>query len=177
MSAYAREPERHEHGYAEPMPPEERSSPPTAAGLAVRVCLPVLGAAAMIVAAFLPWMNGADGTTIPAEAFWSTTAEGGSTFVTSAGFVAIVLGLVALVGLAPRSGALTSLAGALMIVAMVLLGITLYRAEAGLDPVETGAWLCLAGGIVALVGGFFGPRPEVVQHITTAEDRPAGYVR
>ena len=78
----------------------------------------------------------------------------------------IVLGLLAIVGLAPRSGWLTRLAGTLGVAGFVLFVIELYRAPTDTLP-GVGAWVCLAGGIVALAGGFMGTRRVVVTPATT----------
>jgi peptidoglycan/LPS O-acetylase OafA/YrhL len=76
----------------------------------------------------------------------------------------ILLGIVALVGLAPRSGWLTRLAGVLGIAGFVLVMVQMFRASGDQTP-GPGAWLCLAGGIAALIGGFLGTRrrTEVVE--------------
>jgi hypothetical protein len=131
--------------------------------LATRMVLTVIGAAGMIVGAFLKWVDQADqmGTEIEVQVLWSLNVAGESGFVTSVGFVTIVLGLLALLGLAFRSGWLTRIAGALGIVAIVLYAITLYRvpgADFGLGDIGLGAWLVLGGGFLALIGGFMGTR-------------------
>jgi hypothetical protein len=128
--------------------------------------LTVLGGAAMIAGAFLNWFpeQGAQssaGTAMSTSIFYSTDDPFGASFFASAGFVTIVLGVLALVGLAFRTGWLTRVAGALGVVAIVLYGITLYRvpgADFGLGDIGLGAWLVLAGGILALIGGFMGTR-------------------
>ena len=76
----------------------------------------------------------------------------------------LVLGLLAIVGLAPRTGWLTSLAGALGIAVFVMLLVQLYRAPGNLtvSDLDPGAWLGLAGSVVALIGGFFGARTTTV---------------
>ena len=76
----------------------------------------------------------------------------------------LVLGLVAIVGLAPRTGWLTSLAGALGIVVFVLLLVEMYRAPGNLtvSDLDPGAWVGLAGSVVVLIGGFFGARTTAV---------------
>ena len=137
---------------------------PSGAGIAVRIVLTVLGAAAMIVGAFLDWGGGTKGTEIEWRAFYDTNAAGGGTvgFVTSVGMVFIVLGLLALLGLAFRTGWLTRVAGALGLVAAVLITITLYRAGEGLSFWGIGFWTSALGSLVALIGGFFGSRPRVV---------------
>jgi hypothetical protein len=137
---------------------------PSGGGIAGRLILTVLGAAGMIVGAFLEWGAGAAGTEVEYRAFFDTDAAGGETvgFATSAGFVLIVLGLLALLGMAFRTGWLTRLAGALGLVALVLLVVTLYRADETLSFFQIGFWLSAAGSLVALIGGFLGSRPRVV---------------
>jgi Ca2+/Na+ antiporter len=118
-------------------PAYEYTAPPVAApaptarswspGLIVRIVLTLIGAAAMIVGAFLKWIHGLTGVQLDARALWRTDFLSTSTFVRTVGFVVIVLGLLAIVGLAPRSGWLTRLAGVLGIVAFVLFTIELYR--------------------------------------------------
>jgi hypothetical protein len=134
---------------------------PAPGGLAARVILTLLGAAGMIVGAFLSW-GGSPGTEVEVRAFFSVEAGGEAALVTSAGFVLIVLGVVALVGLAPRSGALTSVAGALGLVATILWAVTMYRGEASLDELGLGFWLAAVGSLIALLAGFFGSRANIV---------------
>jgi hypothetical protein len=144
--------------------------------LAARMLLTVLGAAGMIVGAFLKWLSQADqlGTDIEVQVLWSFNIEGQAGFVSSVGFVTIILGLLALVGMAFRTGWLTRIAGALGIVVFVLYAITLYRVpgDAGFGEIGIGAWLVLIGGILALIGGFLGTR-TVVQQPATAPPPPA----
>jgi len=122
----------------------------------------------MIVGAFMVWIREASvkAIDISDRAFFQTTFNMHSDFVKSVGLVFIVLGLVAVLGLAPRSGWLTSLAGALGIAGFILLAVELQRAAATSFPksVGVGAWIALAGGIVALIGGFFGARATVVAY-------------
>jgi hypothetical protein len=161
----------HEHGHVEPAHPHTAPEvAPTAArtgwatvGLIVRMILTLVGAAGLIIGAFLDWFQGTSGVDLDIRAFWETTFESEtSTFVATVGFVMIVLGLLAIVGMAPRSGWLTRLAGALGVVGFVLFLIQLYRADETVADVQVGAWVCLAGGIIALIGGFFGTRTAVV---------------
>jgi hypothetical protein len=144
--------------------------------LATRMVLTVIGAAGMIVGAFLKWSDQADqiGTEIKVQELWSTNVSGESSFVTSVGFVTIVLGLLALLGLAFRSGWLTRIAGALAIVVFVLYAITIYRVpgESGVGNIGIGPWIVLAGGVLALIGGFMGTR-TVIQQPATAPPPPA----
>lgn len=136
----------------------------TSGGLAARVVLTLIGAAGLVVGAFMDWWQGTAGTDLGYKAFYQTTFGTTGSFVQTAGFAMIVLGLVALVGLASASGWLTRLAGALGLVGMVLFGIQVYRTTndfSAFNNVHTGAWLALGGAFVALVGGFLG-RPVAV---------------
>jgi hypothetical protein len=153
-----------------PTPAMVEGGPP-AGGLTIRIILTLLGAAAMILGAFLGWFRfelppgaeapGTTGIDASWSLFYSTEDPFTDTnFLMSAGFVAIILGLLALLGLAFRTGWLTRLAGALAIVAIVAYAITLYRVEGdlGVADIGLGAWLVAAGGLIALIGGFFGSR-------------------
>jgi uncharacterized membrane protein len=81
----------------------------------------------------------------------------------------LVLGVVALVGLAFRSGWLTSLAAGLGILAVVLIAITTYRAGNDLADLEIGYWFAAIGSILALVASMFGAGRKV----TSVRSRPA----
>ena len=127
-------------------------------GLLVRVVLTFAGAAGLIAGGFMNWTGGANGTDLSYRAFYRPVFIDGS-FFTTVGVVMIGLGLVALLGLAPRTGWLTSLAGVLGIVGFTLFVIQLARADRPLPgSIDAGAWVALVGGIVALVAGFFGRR-------------------
>src|SRR6266540_1889610 len=100
----------------------------TAAMTVVRLILTIAGAASMIVSAFLM----------------------------SAGAVMILLALIALVGLADREGWLSRIAGALGIVAFVLILLSMGRGV-GMDlPEDIGEGLVwsVAGSAIVLIGGF-----------------------
>jgi hypothetical protein len=125
-----------------------------------RLVLSLLGGAALIVGAFLDWTRGVTGDKLTNHALVKTEFFAQSDIVKTVGGIAILLGLVALVGLVDRTGWLTRLAGALGIVLSVLFAIEVYRSST--HQVQAGAWLALAGGIVLVLGGFLG-RPEVIE--------------
>ncbi|GIU98179.1 MAG: hypothetical protein KatS3mg013_1982 [Actinomycetota bacterium] len=141
--------------------PAASSRPGVFAGLSVvRAALTLAGAAAMIVGAFLRWTEGTAGTRLDVYALWRASFDDTGRLLLSAGAVAIALGLLAILGLAPMGGGLTRLAGALGVVAFVLVLVQLYRADATLpDAIGPGLWLLLVGSIVVLVGGFVGGAP------------------
>ncbi len=158
---------RARYGYRAAVPPRGWSW----AGLSMRILLTLAGAAGMIVSAFLDWVTGAQGGVegveldirtvwIPQRSYAATEAN----FVETMGFAAIVLGLLAIIGLAPRSGWLTRLAGAVAIIGFILFVIQFYRSSGNFDvsDLRLGAWLLLAGGVLALIGGFLGTRVRYV---------------
>jgi hypothetical protein len=134
----------------------------------VRLVLTILGAAGMIVGSFLVWVlnTGAGslaGTELPLRSFYRPVFEQGSAFVTSPGAVMILLGLLALLGMAGRGGWLTRIAGALGIIALVLIVIEMNRAGLSLpNDIGPGIWVALAGSLIALVGGFFSVAPYLL---------------
>jgi hypothetical protein len=134
-----------------------------AGSLIIRILLTLAGAAGMIVGPFLDWIPGRVGTDVSIRSLWTSAFASNPNFVATIGFLMIVLGLLAVVGLVPRSGWLTRLAGALGLVELILFGIQVYRAPSlDLQNLQAGVWVALAGSIVALIGGFFGTRTRVV---------------
>ena len=129
----------------------------------MRIVLTLVGAAGMVISALMNWAQGNAASDISVRALWSTRfAHPGNNWLTTVAAVMIGLAVIAIVGLAPRTGVLTSLAGALGIAIFVLFLVQLYRANFTVSDLDPGAWIALAGSIVALVGGFFGARRSVV---------------
>jgi hypothetical protein len=117
----------------------------------------------MVISVFMDWARGNAASDISVRALWSTRFDHvGNNWLTTIAAVMIALALIAIVGLAPRTGVLTSLAGALGIAVLVLFVVQLYRANFTVNDLDPGAWISLAGSVVALVGGFFGTRRTVV---------------
>jgi hypothetical protein len=135
-------------------------------GSGIRVILTLLGTAGLVIGAFLKWSAGIDGTKLDIRAFWTTPLHPTEVFVQTVGFAMIVLGLVAVMGTALRSGWLTRLAGAVAIVGLILFGIEVYRSPAH-EGLQLGVWIVLAGAVVTLAAGFFGSRPLVVAPTST----------
>ncbi|MGH2680138.1 MAG: hypothetical protein ACRDG8_06575 [Actinomycetota bacterium] len=138
--------------------------------LAVRVILSVAAAVALLLGSFLEWAGGTDGSALAIQSYWETDA-GTAGFASSAGLVTAICGAVILLGLAFKGGWLTRFAGAVALVAFTLVVIQLGR-EGSLDTLEDvgiGLWLVLAGGVLALLGGFF-PSTRTVAASTAATD-------
>jgi hypothetical protein len=135
---------------------------PSYGGLAARIVLTLLGAAGLIVGSFMNVADGTQGTAVPVRALWTTDLSG-SAFISSLGFAMIVVGLVAIVGMALRTGWLTSFAGAVGVAATILFVVEVNRADGSLNGVDAGTWLWGIGALLCLIGGFFGARREVVE--------------
>jgi hypothetical protein len=157
---------------------------PSAGGLSMRILLTLLGVALMIGGAFLGWFNFGEvppGAQVPGaagiEISWKIFYDAGvdnpfdASFFTSAGFISIILGLLALLGLALSTGWLTRLAGVLAIVAIVAYAITLYRVEGAdlnIGEIGLGAWFVALGGLIVLIAGFLGNRRVVTAQVPAA---------
>jgi hypothetical protein len=138
--------------------------------LALRVILTVAAAVLLLVGSFLEWANGIDGSELAVQSYWSTDA-GTAGFFSSAGLVTAICGAVMILGLAFRGGWLTRFAGAVALVAFTLVVIQMGR-EGSLDTLQDvgiGLWFVLAGGVLALIGGFF-PSTRMVASSTASTE-------
>ena len=145
--------------------PDATTDPSPIDGAAQSMLFTLLGAAALIVSAFLEWVrpDGIDGASLSYRVYFDADFGTDASFMRSAGIVAIGIGLLAILGMAARSGWLTRLAGALGIIAFALFTITLYRVNADLpNSLGVGAWVLLGGGLLTLFGGLFATRPKIV---------------
>ena len=138
--------------------------------LAVRVILSVGAAVLLLIGSFLEWAEGTDGSALAVQGYWETDA-GTAGFFSSAGLVTAICGAVIILALAFKGGWLTRFAGAVALVAFTLVVIQLGRSGSldTLANVGLGLWLVLAGGLLALIGGFF-PATRRVAASTAVED-------
>jgi hypothetical protein len=135
-----------------------RNSPAVGTSIG-RIVLTLAGAAAMVVSAFLVWTGTTRASALAVRTLYQATTARSGSLVASVGAVMIVLAIAAVVGLAWESGWLTRVAGALGVVTFILFVITLSRLNAGLPgAMGIGAWVALAGSLVALIAGFLSPR-------------------
>jgi hypothetical protein len=133
-----------------------------------RLVLTLLGGAALVVGAFLNWTRDTAATSITNRSLVQTDFTTRSDIVQTAGGIAILIGIVAVIGLIDRTGWLSRLAGALGIVLFILFAVEVYRSAD--HSMQAGAWLALAGGIVLIIGGMLAPRsPEEMP--TVLEER------
>src|SRR5262245_33000961 len=167
----------HEHADSEETttttPRRARSQAGTWARWSVRIALTLAGATGMIVAALMDWARGTAASDISVRGLWSTDfSRTGGNWLLTVSAVMVGLGVLAIIGLAPRTGRLTSLAGALGIAIFVLFLVQVSRADLSVSDLDVGAWIGLAGSVVALVGGFVGTRAE-----TVSESAPVAVAR
>jgi hypothetical protein len=127
----------------------------------LRVLLTLAGALAMILGAFADWFSGVRGVDLTYEQYVEdvfgndvpSAPDAPDTIILSLGLVAIVLGVLALFGLASRTGLLTRLAAGLLLLLMGVFIFTVVNADISLG---SGAIIVLAGAVVALLGGIAG---------------------
>jgi hypothetical protein len=121
----------------------------------VRMLLVALGAAGLFVGAFMEWVNGINGIDLSNRFFFTTDVRATTQFLASAGAIAIVIGLVAMLGLTLISGWVVRLAGVVGAIAFVLSVITMARAPRFSLPndIGIGLWVMLAGSVLTLIGG------------------------
>jgi hypothetical protein len=138
--------------------------------LAFRVIFTVAAAVLLLVGSFFEWTDGTDGSALSIQSYWEQDA-GTAAFFASAGLVTAICGAVAILGLAFRGGWLTRFAGAVALVAFTLMLVQMGR-SGNLDSAQDigmGLWFVLAGGVLALIGGFF-PTTREVAASTTVHD-------
>jgi hypothetical protein len=138
--------------------------------LAVRVILSVGAAVLLLTGSFLEWAQGNEGSALAVQGYWETDA-GPAGFFSSAGLVTAICGAVIILSLAFKGGWLTRFAGAVALVAFTLVVIQFGRAGSldSLQEIGMGLWLVLAGGVLALIGGFF-PTTRTVTASTSVGD-------
>ena len=124
--------------------------------LAVRVLLTVAAAVLLLIGSFLAWTGEGDGSSLAIQSYWEPEA-GTAGFLASAGLVTAIAGAAIILGLAFRGGWLQRFAGAVALVAFTLMMVQMGRSGQldTLEDIGIGLWLVLAGGVLALLGGFF----------------------
>lgn len=128
-----------------------------------RLLLTALGALAMIIGAFLPWLvaDGLSGVDLDAAtfaaAFGFTLDLRGAEYVISVGLAILVLAVLMIFGLASRSGRLSRLSA--LLGALLVVGTFVAAALNGNDiRPDRGAVLVLAGCVAGYIGGLLARR-------------------
>ncbi|MEZ0109658.1 hypothetical protein ABH920_003672 [Catenulispora sp. EB89] len=132
-------------------------------GVTSRVLVTALGAAGLIVGAFLNWTRNTQGTHVSWRSVYQDSFAGTNDIVQSIGGASILLGLIAVLGLADASGWLVRLAGAVGIVGSVLFIIQVQRSSE--HSMQIGLWFALAGSVLCVLGGLSGSerRPVIIE--------------
>jgi hypothetical protein len=117
--------------------------------------LGLVAAAALALAAFLPWVDDRSAGDIPLQTLWDDAASTAD-FVSSLAAVLLVLAAVALVATFVAAGWLLAIDG-LVAVALV---IAWYVQEGRDGDVGVGVWVALVGGLCALLAFWLGRRPR-----------------
>jgi len=123
-------------------------------GVTGRILITALGAAGLIVGAFLNWTRDTQGTHVSWRSLYQDTFGATDNIVQSVGGLSILVGLVAVLGLAEASGWLTRLAGAVGVVGAVLFIIEVQRSSD--HSMQVGMWLALAGSVLCVFAGLGG---------------------
>jgi vacuolar-type H+-ATPase subunit I/STV1 len=127
----------------------------------LRIVLTLLGGLLMISGATGPWVDDVAGVDLTYEGYVETVfggdvaspPEGLSTSFVAVGLVAIILGVVAVLGVFSRTGMPTRMAGVLAVVLMLAFVFTVMDADVSLG---SGPLVVLAGAVLALLGGIAG---------------------
>jgi hypothetical protein len=132
----------------------------------VRIVLTLGASAALVIAMFQTWINGADGDSLAFGAYWQMHPATDVNFWRSAALVPLGCAILGVVGLVTLSGWLTRLAGAIAIVAFGLIIVELVRMDATFpDAIGAGLWWMLAGGLVMLIGSLFTPSADTANSV------------
>ena len=139
-----------------------------------RVALTFLAVAALVVSAFVDWAGPLVGDKLTIKALVSTQFHTQGDIVKTVGALAILVALVALLGLVDRTGWVTRLAGAASLIIFVLFAVQAYRyfgddAGAAFHHSRIGVWLLLGGGVLLLIGGLLGARVVAVPAVVESE--------
>lgn len=150
---------------------------PSRAAVRIRAVLTLAGGAALLAASFTPWGFGHKAYRLGIDILWTKDASTRATFVRSIALVTVVLGIIAILGLIPRRGWPTTLAGIGGLAIFVLFVIThSIRAQFAGSQVQYGAVLLLASA-VAIPAGFIGVRRERRTPIPTGRGAAYGATR
>ncbi|GAA2002083.1 sugar:proton symporter [Catenulispora subtropica] len=129
-------------------------------GVTSRILLTVVGAAGLIVGAFLNWTRDLQGTHVSWRSVYQDTFGSTDNIVQSIGGASILVGLIAVLGLADASGWLVRFAGAVGIVGSVLFIIQVQRSSD--HSLQTGLWFALVGSVLCVAAGLTGYRGGTV---------------
>ncbi|HWG25121.1 hypothetical protein [Actinospica sp.] len=138
---------------------EMRSGHARLAGrIQTRLAFTLIGAAALVVGAFLDWTRSLAGNKLTLRSLVQNDFYTRSNMLHTVAAISVLIAIVAVLSLLDPSGWLTRLAGLAGLVLFVMFAIQVYRHDGqnfrpAVDALQPGAWLQLGGGVVLLAGG------------------------
>lgn len=149
-------------------------------GAAWRLVLSLVAGTALVASAFMPWGFDHRAYNIGVDSLVTAKATVRASFMTSLGLVVLILGVVALLGLFPRRGWLTTVAGIGGVIIASEFALThLIDADFARSELNFGWYLILLSA-VAVPAAWVGTRPEsmaqpdVASRIRSASDSSPG---
>ena len=123
-----------------------------------RLVFTLIGAAALVVGAFLDWTGSLAGNKLTLRSLVENDFHTRTSMLHTVGAVSVLIAAVAVLSLLDFTGWLTRLAGLAGIVVFAMFAIQVYRHEgqhfnAAYHALQAGAWCQLGGGVVLLIGG------------------------
>lgn len=123
-----------------------------------RFVFTLIGAAALVVGAFLDWTASLAGNKLTLRSLVENDFNTRSNVLHTVAAVSVLIAIVAVLSLLDPTGWLTRLTGLAGVVLFVMFAIQLYRHNGqnfgpAVDALRPGAWLQLGGGVALLVGG------------------------
>ena len=123
-----------------------------------RLLFTVLGIAALLIGAVLNWEGKLAGNKLTMRSLIQDDFTTRSDVLRTVGAVSALIAIVALLGLADRSGWLTRLAGILAVALFVMFAVQVFRHNgenftAAYHALRPGAWCQLGAGVLLLFGG------------------------
>ena len=123
-----------------------------------RFAFTLLGAAALVVGAFLDWTASLAGNKLTVRSLVENDFHTRSNLLHTVAAISVLIAIVAVLSVLDPTGWLTRLTGLAGVVLFLTFAIQLYRHNGQnfgptVDALRPGAWLQLGGGVALLLGG------------------------
>jgi hypothetical protein len=152
---------------------------PRGGRIRARLVFTLIGAAALVVGAFLDWTGSLAGTKLTMRSLVQNDFSTTGNVLRSVGAISVLIAAVAVLSLLDPLGWLTRLAGLAAVVLFVMFGIQVYAHNgqnwtATFHALQAGAWLQAAGGLLLLLTGMIRYRRRRVRVVEPALDERVG---